>query len=169
MVMMSFNGSAQNTRYEISKDEKSGDLVYNGPITFEDLNGEPTFTWLKSGMDEYKPEERYTEHLRGHLKDYKMVIFMGTWCDDSHYLIPKLEKVLLTIGYPLIQLTMYGVDRAKKTKDNSNERSKITLVPTIILFRDDKEVGRITETVQRTVESDLSAIIEKDMVTADHK
>ncbi|MFI5195960.1 MAG: thioredoxin family protein [Chitinophagales bacterium] len=166
MVMISMNVMAQNAAYNVSKDEKNGELVYNGLITFDDLNKELTFTWLKSGHDEYKPEETATNYLRTHLKDYSMAVFLGTWCDDSHYLIPKFEKILLIVDYPLSRLSMYGVDRAKTTKNGVDKTYNITLVPTIILFKGGKEVGRITETVQKSVEADLAAIIEKDLVTS---
>ena len=156
------NVMAQNTAYDVSKDEKNGELVYNGLITFDDLNKEPTFTWLKSGNDEYKPEETAANYLRTHLKDYSIVVFLGTWCDDSHYLIPKFEKVLQMIEYPLSQISMYGADRAKTTKNGEHKKYNITLVPTIILFKGEKEAGRITETTQKSIEADLVAIIKAD-------
>ena len=157
---------AQNKAYDVSKDtskeENIGGLVYNGPITFNDLDSEPTFTWLKSGDDEYKPKKKPISYLREHLKDYTIVVFMGTWCDDSHNIIPKLEKTLQQIDYPLSRVTMYGVDRAKTTKNGENKTYNITRVPTIILLKGGKEAGRITETVEKSVEADLAAIIEKD-------
>ena len=93
------------------------------------------------------------------MKQYTMVVFLGTWCDDSHYLIPRLERVLQMINYPQSKLTMYGVDRAKTAKNGEEIKYGVTLVPTIILFKDGKEVGRITETVKKTIEEDLASII----------
>ena len=54
---------------------------------------------------------------------------------------------------------MYGVDRAKTTRNGDEKKYGITLVPTIILFKDGKEVGRITETVKKSIEEDLATII----------
>jgi len=158
---------AQNKAYDVSKDtskeENDGSLVFNGPITFNDLDNEPTFaTWLKISHEEYKPKDKHLEYLRDHLKDYSLVVFMGTWCDDSHNIVPKLEKMLQLINYPLSTVTMYGVDRAKNTKNGESKTYNISRVPTIIVLKRGKEIGRITETVLKSVEADLSAIIEKD-------
>ena len=156
------NVMAQNPAYNVSKDEKNGELVYKGLISFDDLNKESTFIWLKSGYDGYKPEEKTVNYLRDHLKDYTIVVFLGTWCEDSQYLIPKFEKILRIIDYPQSRLSMYGVDRAKASKNGEHKTYNITLVPTIILFKGGKETGRITETAQKSIEADLAAIIEAD-------
>ena len=157
LLMMSTHTQAQTT-YVTAKDDDGG-LIFNGPITFADLNKEASFVWLKSGEKEYTPQEQATLYLTAYLKNYTMVVFMGTWCDDSHYLIPRLERVLQMIDYPASKLTMYGVTRAKTTKNGEEKKYNITLVPTIILYKNGKEMGRITETVKKTIEEDLAAII----------
>jgi len=159
LVIMNMHAMAQVTAYDVSKDKENGDLVFNGPVTFGDLNKEVSFTWLQNGMDGYRPDAQAISFLKGRLKEYTLVVFLGTWCDDSHYLIPKLEKVLQQAGYPLNSVTMYGVDREKTTKNGQHKKYNITLVPTIILFKDGREAGRITETVMKSVEWDLTKII----------
>ncbi len=165
LILMSVHAMAQQS-FDISKDKEDGGLIFNGPITFNDLNKEPSFNWLKSGYSEYKPKPQVLRYLNENLKNYSMVVFLGTWCDDSHTLVPKLEKVLDLVGVTPAGLTMYGVDREKHTKGGEYKTYDITLVPTIILLRDNKEVGRITESVQTTVEEDLVAIIRKDASTS---
>ena len=159
VLIMSINARAQTPAYITTKDSVDGGLIFNGPITFEDLGKEPSFTWFKSGVELYKPYDNVEQYLKTYLPDYSMVVFLGTWCDDSHYLIPRFEKVLQTINYPAAKITMYGVDRAKTTKNGDEKKYGVTLVPTIILFKDGKEVGRITETVKKSIEEDLAEII----------
>ena len=159
LIMMNVSAMAQTAAYDVSKDAKNGEVVFNGPVTFDDLNKEPTFTWLKSGVGEYKPDEQTLNILKEQLKNYSIVVFLGTWCDDSHELIPKFLKVLQLTGYPVSAITMYGVDREKTTKGGENTKYNITLVPTIILFKDGKEVSRITETVQKSIEGDLEKLL----------
>ena len=157
--MMSIHAQAQTQSYTVSKDSVDGGLIFNGPISFGDLSKEQSFGWFKEGIELYKPYENVEGYLKTYLPEYSMVIFMGTWCDDSHFLIPRLEKVLQTINYPESKITMYGVDRAKTTKNGDEKKYDITLVPTIILFKDGKEAGRITETVKKSIEEDLAEII----------
>ena len=162
MVAMNFAGIAQKITYTVSNDPKGSGLIYNGLVTFNNLDAEAAFDWLKDGREQYKPDQKAFDYLNTHLKEYSTVVFLGTWCDDSHELVPKLEKLLQMTGYPAGKLTMYGTDRAKKTKDGADKKYNITLVPTIILFSNGKEAGRITETVKKSIEADLMNIIERD-------
>ena len=159
LVIMNLSAFAQGPAYDVSKDVKNGQVVFNGPVTFDDLFKETSFSWLKSGVDQYKPDAQATDILKQRLKDYTLVVFLGTWCDDSHDMIPRLVKVLQIVGYPLSTITMYGVDREKATKGGENKQYNITLAPTIILFKEGKEAGRITETAQTSVEGDMAAIV----------
>ncbi len=160
MLLLSISTMAQTKAYDVIKDPKEGGWIFDGLISFADLNTEPTFNWMKSGSDAYMPEEKYVATLRKSLKDYTIVAFLGTWCDDSHNLIPKLEKVLTTSGFPPNQLTMYGIDRDKKSKTGEERKYEIKFAPTIILLKNGKEAGRITETVLKSVEADMAAIVE---------
>ena len=160
LLMVSINSMAQTVTYTVSKDAKNGDVIFNGALTFTDLYKEPTFTWLKKGYDEYNPNAAVTSHLKEYLNNFTIVVFLGTWCDDSHELIPKLARVLDIAGFPKARLTMYGVDREKTTNGGEHKKYNITLVPTIILFNNEgKEVGRITETVNKSLEEDLDKIV----------
>jgi thiol-disulfide isomerase/thioredoxin len=148
--------------YEILKDPKNGEPVYKGLVTFFDLHADADLSWLKRGMDKYKPNVNAMNYLKKNLGNYTLVVFMGTWCDDTKELLPKFEKVLNASAYPLTKLTLFGVDRDKKAKNIENKLYKVEYVPTIIVFKGHYEIGRITETVKESVEKDLMEIIKKD-------
>ena len=135
------------------------ELVFTGQFTFTDLKQEESFKWMLDGIAAYQPNAEDISYLKNELNKYQLVVFMGTWCEDSHNLIPKLYKVLEAAGYPAQQLTLYGLDREKKGKGTAHEEYKVLYVPTIIVLTDGKEVGRITEMVRKSIEADLSAII----------
>ncbi len=159
LLMINISAGAQTKTYDTTRDVKNGQMVFNGPITFNDLFTETSFNWLQSGIDEYKPVADAMAVLQSRLKEYTIVVFIGTWCDDSHYLLPKFTKVLQQVGYPLTGVTMFGTDREKKTKNGEQKQYNISLVPTIILLKDGKEAGRITESALKSVEEDLAKII----------
>ncbi|MDR3679899.1 MAG: thioredoxin family protein [Flavipsychrobacter sp.] len=158
LLLGSLAAGAQK-KYDVSKDKEDGSVIYNGACTFGDLDAEQTFDWFKAGSAGYKPNTAAVTYLKKTLPAYELVVFMGTWCDDSHNLVPKLYKVLQQSGYPMTKYTMFGVDRQKTTKNSEHLKYKITLVPTIILLKDHQEVGRITENVDKSVEEDLQAIV----------
>jgi thiol-disulfide isomerase/thioredoxin len=159
-LMIAFNSFAQKA-FDTATDYKNGSLVLKGQVTFDDLLQEKSFGWMQAA-NSYKPNARAMDFLKQNLSGYRIIVFMGTWCSDSHELIPRLYKVLTAANFPMGELTMYGVDRTKATKDGANSQFQITAVPTIILLRNGKEAGRITETVRKTVEKDLVKIIERD-------
>jgi len=150
---------AQSKSYDVTKDSANGSLIFRGTISLADMESEPTFTWLKTGAENYEPNPELKPFLSQNLPSYDIVVFLGTWCDDSHYWIPKLLKLLRQINYPIEKIKWYGVDRTKTTRNGENTSYNITLVPTIILLKDGHEKGRITEGPQNGLEGDLMAII----------
>ena len=154
--------------YETSKDPKNGQVVYKGYFYYADMKKEPTFAWLQKGIDEYQPDSATINYLKAYTGSYDMLVFMGTWCEDSQNLIPKLYKVCDRMNAGIEQKLVIGMDREKTTRtDNAISqaaRYKVTLLPTIILINSKgEEAGRITETVKKSVEGDLADIIWKDM------
>lgn len=154
---------AQNIikKYETSTDSINGRVVYRGLIDFKILDDEATFDWYDKGTKKYKPKKREINTLKKELSKYSIIVVMGTWCGDSRDMIPKLHNVLVQSGYPMDKLVMYGVDRSKTVGHGQEKPYDIKFVPTIILFDGAKEIGRIVETVNKSVEADLAAIISK--------
>ncbi len=157
-VLLAMSASAQYN-LDVSMDNETGNMIYVGQCTFKDLSSEQTFTWLRTGVGHYNPNRATVSYLSSNLKDYNMVVFMGTWCDDSHKLLPQVYKLLRLTSYPMKQYTMYGLDMDKVGYADEHERYNIEQVPTVILLSDGKEVGRITEAVTESLEMDLKKII----------
>ncbi|WP_118974350.1 thioredoxin domain-containing protein [Taibaiella koreensis] len=154
--------AAQNkSDFEMIKSDNKHEVIYMGPVTFEDIGQVKAFQ-LEKKSEQYKPDPQVLEILSDKLKNYRMIVFLGTWCEDSHKLIPELYRVLTATSYPEEQLQLYALDRDKHGKEHEEQAYHITNVPTIILLQNDKEKGRITEVVEKSIESDLLHIIEKE-------
>lgn len=154
---------AQNrSGFETVPSDNKGEVIYKGPVTFKDIADVKAFR-LEKKADQYKPDPELLQRLAARLKDYQMIVFLGTWCEDSHKLIPELYQVLQLTQYPSgTQLQLYALDRSKQGRDGEEKQYQITNVPTIILLQDGKEKGRITEVVDKSIESDLLKIVEKE-------
>lgn len=161
-LLTSLHSFAQSD-FDKSKDKESGAVVYKGQISFNDLESESSFSWLKRGAAAYKPDTTAIAYLKKNLPKYEMVVLMGTWCEDSQNLVPKLLKVLQASGYPMSSYTMYGVDRAKEAKYVEHKLYSLDKVPTIILMKDHVEIGRIVESVKKSIEIDLVQMIQKKL------
>lgn len=134
---------AQN-QYEVlveGKNEKS----YKGIISQEVLLNDTTFKWYADNLKGYTPNAGAVAGLKKHADSLQLLVFMGTWCEDSHSIIPKFYSLLETSGFSKNKVTLIGVDRAKKTLSHLTEALNITNVPTIIVMKEGKEIGRVVE------------------------
>ncbi|RYF89601.1 MAG: thioredoxin, partial [Chitinophagaceae bacterium] len=93
----------------------------------------------------YTPTPALVQALQKATGNTQLVVFGGTWCEDSHFILPKLFKAQSQAGFPDNAVTFFGVDRNKKTIGGITNALKITNVPTIIVMKDGKEVGRVVE------------------------
>ena len=75
----------------------------------------------------------------------QFILFGGTWCDDTQFVLPKFFKLQELSGFPDNSVSFFGVNRAKQTLGNMAAAFKIINVPTIIVMKDGKEVGRVVE------------------------
>jgi thiol-disulfide isomerase/thioredoxin len=91
--------------------------------------------------------------------DAEFIVFLGTWCSDSKKEVPRFLKVVDRCGVPAERVKLYGLDRSKKSPDGLAETYGITKVPTFIVLKHGREVGRITELPQTTLEADLLTIL----------
>ncbi|MCD6379936.1 S9 family peptidase [bacterium] len=155
---------------KIVKDEDRGTFLV-GEITMEDIqNNIPEWDL---GYYEYKPDMAVISELVEALNDINITCILGTWCSDCQRTVPRLWKVLKSAGYPLSDLKMLAVasSRAKETgniteemlewSNSVREYYNIKAISTIIVKNKNKEIGRIIETVQESVEKDLLQILNK--------
>ena len=129
--------------YEVSysKDQK----VFKGLLTRSDIENDTAFKWFQQNYKLGKPDAAAVDAFKKHLKDFQMVIFMGTWCDDTQNLLPQFFRLADASGYTEDNITLIGVDRPKTTLSDLHRAFHIVDVPTFIVMKNGKEVGRIVE------------------------
>jgi hypothetical protein len=140
--------------------DKDKSILMKGSFSIKNLK-EANYTWFNKNCETAKFSYEQIDELRGRFNDIKFIVFLGTWCSDSHRLIPPFVKLLEKIDYPLERVQLYGVDRNKETKGIEHRLYHIDRVPTIILMRENIEVGRITETVEKNIQYELRQLLDK--------
>lgn len=128
---------------EISRDQK-GVKILKGIISRADLEKDTAFAWYAENLKGYTPQSQAVAELKKNT-NIEFIVFMGTWCGDSHFVIPKFFSLLDAAGFPPDKVTMIGVDRGKKTLSHLAEALNIINVPTIIVMNNGKEAGRVVE------------------------
>lgn len=146
----------------IITDEETGEPMLIGPTTREAFDDSSFSTWWYSTYDDYNIDSVTSEKLKSTLQDIDITIVMGSWCSDSQYEIPGLYKIFDYVKYPTDDITLICVDRDKKGKEDEVDNLGIEFVPTIIFYKDEKELGRIVEFPEDTMEKDMLRISGKD-------
>ena len=125
--------------------ERPGEKTIKGHLTRAMLETDTSFTWFASTYKNYKARPDALENIQKQKDSIEIVVFMGTWCEDSHFIIPQLFALLDSAKFPAEKSSLIGVDRNKKTIGRLSEALNVTLVPTILVFKNGKELGRIVE------------------------
>jgi len=114
----------------------------------------------KALMDNYKPDPSTVEALKSVDKDTDVTLLFGTWCGDSRHYIPQVMRALTEAGNNKLHLKLIGIDNQFRQPSDTVQPLHLTNVPTIIVERGGKEIGRIVETpATNSLESDLAAIL----------
>ena len=134
-----------------------------GEQTKSQLSTAPYKDWYQNGYDSYDTDAATIAALKKEkLASYNLILFLGTWCSDSKRDVPRLMKILDEIKYPESKLQIIAVNRKKESPNGEEVKYNVKNVPTIIVERYGKEVGRIVEhTKTGAVEKDLLEIISK--------
>lgn len=130
---------------EISRDKDNYSKVLKGFFTKKDLATDTAFSWYNLGQKNFKPNAEVVKNYAAAKDSVTFLVFGGTWCDDTKHLLPNFMATADAAGIPANHITLLGVDRNKKTLFNLSETFNVTLVPTIIVLKHGKEIGRVVE------------------------
>ncbi len=140
--------------------DSHGSTQLCGPILIEDFN-DSTYSWFEENYESYEVsmvDEKWTKKL----KNTQVDVYLGTWCGDSKKWVPRFVKTWDMMGLDPSQLNfigLYGQQDQYKQGPNGEEKGKwIHRVPTFVFKEDGKEIGRIVETPNTDLVTDMAQI-----------
>jgi len=136
---------AQVRSYEISTDPNNGEKVLKGLLSRADIENDTAFKWFKDNMKFGQADAAAVAAFKQHAQDIQLVVFGGTWCEDTQNLLPVFYRLIDKSGFPDSSITLIGVDRPKTTLYDLHKAFNVTKAPTFIVMKDGKEVGRVEE------------------------
>src|SRR5690606_22739961 len=145
--------TAQDQTVEAEKDYEDLPILI-GKHDVTAIQNPPYSEWFLENY-RYMPKPEIFTELQEPLKDIEITVFMGTWCSDSRQHVPALMSTLDIAGYDSQNINLIALSRDKDTPEKLEEGFDIQFVPTIILNRNGKEIGRIVEYPIETIEEDL--------------
>ncbi len=143
-ALSAWNSQAQLS-YTISTDNQTGWLMYKGLIDKQALINEASFYWYASTQNNFNPDSALVQAMRIHQDSTYFVLFGGTWCDDTQSILPRFFKLQEMAGISDSCVSFFAVDRNKHSISNVPQAFNIARVPTIILMKGGKEIGRLVE------------------------
>jgi hypothetical protein len=133
-------------QYEASQDEKHPEVkVVRGLVNKYLFQNDTAFKWYSQSQGYYRPDTATLGAFERAKGKCQFVVFGGTWCEDTQFVLPKFFKLQEQSGIPDEAITMFGVNRAKTSLGNIAKAFNVTLVPTIIVMKEGKEIGRVVE------------------------
>jgi thiol-disulfide isomerase/thioredoxin len=140
---MAISAAGQH-QYEVLV-ESPGEKTLKGVISRDLVEKDTSFRWYAENLKGYTPNAKALDGLKKHKDSIRLLVFMGTWCEDSHFVIPKLFSLLDAAGFPMNRVSLVGVDRAKTTVGHLEAALDVKNVPTIMVMKNGKEMGRVVE------------------------
>jgi len=135
------------------------------PSWAQTKSGALSLAQVKSLLGEWQGSDHDLDHeaIR-HLsqvpKFAEVKVFFGTWCEDSQREVPRLLKVLSDLGESPFSVKFFQVDKDKKEPAQLLAANDIVFLPTFVVSRRGKEVGRIVERSPRSLEVDLTLLLD---------
>jgi thiol-disulfide isomerase/thioredoxin len=143
-----------------------------GRCSISAFKHEPYNTWFQKNYAAHQIDSQSINAIKPLLKKKKIDLFLGTWCGDSKWEVPRMLKILEAAGFDTSQLAIVCVsnetDLYKKSPQGEERGKNIQRVPTLIVYEKNKEIGRIIESPVVTLEKDLLSILRKEPYIPNH-
>ncbi len=148
----------QVTQFQVFS-ERPNEKTLKGIISRDIIESDTSFQWYKANFKAYTPDLAAKEGFEKYKDSIQVLTFMGTWCEDSHFIIPRLFALLDASGFSNERVTLIGVDRKKQTLSHLSDAMNVKNVPTIIILKNGVEQGRVVEYGKTgAFDKDLAAI-----------
>lgn len=138
--------SLAQSYYSVSEDPRyPGKRMLIGLVSPYILSNDSSFSWYSSNQKGYNIPPNLLKNLESAKERVHFIVFAGTWCEDSHFIIPRFFRALEAAGFPDKRVVFYALDRDKKMPGGLQSAFGVSNVPTIIVMKNGKESGRVVE------------------------
>jgi len=141
-------------------DKNSNILI--GRCNREGLQMDPFKPFFEENYNKYTSDENIMKQLKKKMNDVRILIVLGTWCGDSKEQVPAFYKILDGVKFSDSHIEIIAVDRKKVGGDVDVSGLNIERVPTFVFYRNDREIGRIVEKPNSTLEKSMLLILSQE-------
>lgn len=92
--------------------------------------------------DAYQPQAAAIAELKKQGSDVKVTVFFGSWCPFCQQKVPMMMRLARELAGSKVKVDFYGLPHGF-SNDAQAQRFNVKQVPTGIVFKNGKEIGRI--------------------------
>jgi thiol-disulfide isomerase/thioredoxin len=144
-----------------------------GPVLLGEVTREALVAQEPEWQEEYaayEPDSAGVAVLAGAPDSLSVLIVLGSWCGDSAREVPRFWKLLDEADNPDIAVRMIAIGRRSDEgagpvlaglglPEDPRQAYDVEYVPTFIFKLGDRELGRIIESPQESLEADTERIL----------
>ncbi|SFV30998.1 hypothetical protein [Thermoflavifilum thermophilum] len=134
--------------------------VLTGPIQESMLANDPAFPWFYLGVNAYQPDSLSLARIREQKDLFQVVAFIGTWDSVTMRVLPAFFKTMILTGYPLNQLTIYGLDEKLNGAERWKKKYAIQTVPTFVILKGKQTLGILAPPFTQPIEVSLAHLLQ---------
>ena len=132
------------------------------------LQQDPFSVWFNKEYGAYTLNKEAVQVIKNDSENLSIMLFMGTWCGDSRREVPRIYRILDAVDFDESRLTLINMDREKNSLDGEETGLNIHHVPTLILYKNSSEIGRVIESPIQSLEEDMAAILNGERYTPNY-
>jgi len=160
-ILLFFGAQAQEINRVVFDKDVNHDILI-GWVNREGTSSQDFLVHEKQKQDSYSADEASVKYLQMTFsadKSLNVLVVFGTWCGDSRAYVPEFYKIADLAQ--LKNVKYLAVNRKKNAGDIDMSKMDIQRVPTFIVYKGEKEIGRIIESPNYNIENDLVEILKK--------
>ncbi len=138
---------------------EEGDPMLLGPINRANLADSTYKAWFQESYNFYRIPEGWAAPLKTTVQDLELIIFMGTWCEDTQRELGGMFKLIDALEISEEQISMYALNEDKNSAEGYEKPYEIINIPTLIFKKEGVEINRIVELPVETLHEDMQKIL----------
>ena len=130
--------------YQVFTDT-NGSTALKGIINRSILVNDSSFQWFVENGKYGEADASAVAAFQKNGSKITLLVLFGTWCHDSHNLLPKFYRLIDKAGFPESKIVLVAVDKSKTAVQQLHVKYQLKTVPTFIVLMNGKEIGRVEE------------------------
>ncbi|MDD2386497.1 MAG: thioredoxin family protein [Bacteroidales bacterium] len=139
-------------------DERTNQEILYGECNTDGFTQNEFGSWFNSEYERYNVADTFFNPQYSIPFD-SIYVFLGTWCSDTKRELPRFCKIMEDEYFNKTKVRYFGFDGHKQNDVINSDEFNVQYLPTFVFYYKGKELGRIVETAQKSLEEDIMDLL----------